>query len=169
MTIKFGTQRWVISALVSVIAIAPAASTIANPAPASLEAAGETHTLVAQAIVAMAGSFVAAEAPTTGAAQIVIEGGHAYLEIDSAFSTTDMAPDLQVLLDTSEIPPQSYDSFNGYVNLGSLQNVSGAQRYPIPDAIDIAEFNSVVIWCRMANATMGYASLVNSQRASLVR
>lgn len=120
----------------------------------------DTPTLVAQSSTAIAvGTFMAGEAPTTGVARIVSENGHRYLELDSAFSTTDQAPDLHVLLDTVATPPGSYTSFGSYINLGSLQTVNGAQRYPIPDAIALDNYQSVVIWCRMANATIGYASL----------
>lgn len=110
---------------------------------------------------------MASEAPTTGTARIVTEGGHRYLELDAAFSTSNMGPDLHVLLDSTEQPPQSYDNLGSAINLGSLHDFSGAQRYPIPDSIDIASFDSVVIWCRMANATFGYAPLAPVRSASI--
>jgi Electron transfer DM13 len=105
----------------------------------------------------MSGNFMAGEKPTTGTATIVKEGGHYYLELNAAFSTSDQGPDLHVLLDTTNKPPQMYENMNSYINLGKLKSYSGAQRYPIPDAIDPENFKSVVIWCRMANATFGYA------------
>jgi Electron transfer DM13 len=107
----------------------------------------------------MSGSFMAGEKPTTGMATIVKKEGHYYLELDAAFSTSDQGPDLHVLLDTTNKPPQMYENMNSYVNLGRLKSYSGAQTYPIPDAIDPANFKSVVIWCRMANATFGYAAI----------
>jgi Electron transfer DM13 len=116
--------------------------------------------LVAQSpSVVMSGNFMAAEKPTTGMAQIVSEGGHYYLELDDAFSTSDQGPDLHVLLDSSETPPKTYENMNSPVNLGKLHSYTGTQRYPLPDAINPTNFKSVVIWCRMANATFGYASL----------
>lgn len=116
----------------------------------------------------MNGAFEAAEAPTTGSAKIVEEDGVRYLVLDSAFSTTDQAPDLQVLLDTVEQPPQGYEESESgrYINLGGLQSTTGEQRYPIPDAVDLSNFASTVIWCRMANATMGFATLNESGTAS---
>lgn len=155
----------VASVLTSVLSVAVATHSFANPSTES----SPSSSLVAQSqqTIDLAGTFMAAEAPTTGMAKIVTEGGHRYLEIDSAFSTTDQAPDLHVLLETAEVPPVSYSSFGSYVNLGKLQTVSGAQRYPIPDSIDLAEFKSVVIWCRMANATMGYATLGGASNASV--
>ena len=116
----------------------------------------------------MNGTFVAAEAPTTGKAKIVEENGVRYLVIDSAFSTTDQAPDLQVILDTVEQPPQKYEESESgrYINLGGLQNTMGEQRYPIPDAVELSNYSSVGIWCRMANATIGFATLNESSAAS---
>jgi hypothetical protein len=112
-----------------------------------------------QSAAIKSGSFMAGEKPTTGMARIVSEGGHNYLELDAAFSTSDQGPDLHVLLDTAEKPPQMYENMNSPVNLGKLKSYTGTQRYPIPDAIDPSQFSSVVIWCRMANATFGYAPL----------
>ena len=116
----------------------------------------------------MNGAFEAAEAPTTGSAKIVKENGVSYLVIDSAFSTTDQAPDLQVLLDTVEQPPQKYEESESgrYINLGGLQNTMGEQRYPIPDAVELSNYKSVNVWCRMANATIGFATLNESSTAS---
>ena len=129
----------------------------------------QSQIALAQTVALMTGEFVAAEAPTTGTARIVDEGGQKYLEIDSAFSTNDQAPDLQILLDTVEQPPTTYSDAETtrYLNLGGIQSVTGAQRYPIPEFVDPSQFASVVVWCRMANATMGYAPLTSDTSASL--
>lgn len=163
--IQFG----VMSVLTSVLSIAIATSTFANPSTEVISASITSAHVIAQnqQAIDFTGTFIAAEAPTTGTARIVTEAGHRYLEIDAAFSTTNQAPDLHVLLETANVPPSSYSTFGSYVNLGKLQTTNGAQRYPIPDTIDIAEFKSVVIWCRMANATMGYATLGEASSASV--
>lgn len=116
----------------------------------------------------MSGTFVAAEHPTTGMARIVMENGHRYLELNSAFSTNEMGPDLHVLLEPSEKPPQKYQDrdLGRFVNLGRLQKFKGTQRYPIPDKIDLSSYKFVSIWCRMANATFGYAPLRTSSTTS---
>lgn len=123
-------------------------------------------TLVAQkqTVALMSGTFMKAEAPTTGTAQIISEDGHKYLVLDSAFSTSNQGPDLHVLLDPDAKPPQAYQNMGRPLNLGKLQNVKGTQRYPIPDSINPAQFKSVVIWCRMANATFGYAPLQTARK-----
>ena len=129
----------------------------------------ESKVLISQQIALKSGEFTAAEAPTTGTAKIVESNGQMYLEIDSAFRTGDTAPDLQVLLDTVEQPPAAYDDadYTRYLNLGGLQSITGEQRYPIPSFVDPSQFASVVIWCRMANATYGYAPLTNDSSASI--
>lgn len=137
-------------------------STIGHASPQRTENGQKTHLASNPITVAqLSGNFMAAEAPTTGMAKIVEENGKKYLEIDSAFSTTDQAPDLQVLLDTEAEPPANYQDAEAtrYLNLGGLQSVTGEQRYPIPEFVDETQFQSVVIWCRMANATIGYATL----------
>ena len=141
-------------------------SNIISPSATSTE----SNAVVAQnqTVAISSGTFVAAEKPTTGTARIITESGHRYLELDSAFSASNMGPDLHVLLDSSARPPQAYTSQNSgsYVNLGKLQKFKGVQRYPIPDAINLASFKSVSVWCRMANATFGYAPLRTASTAS---
>jgi hypothetical protein len=141
----------------AVLAVAPISHAIADQVPAAIV----TQNQVAQnqSVAVASGTFVAGEAPTTGTARIDTEGGHRYLELDTAFSTSSMGPDLHVLLDSTATPPKAYDNLGSVVNLGSLHDFTGAQRYPIPDSINLANFDSVVIWCRMANATFGYAPL----------
>jgi hypothetical protein len=131
-------------------------------------ALGTSDLVIAQdsSTVAYIGNFVKAEAPTSGTARVVSNGKHQFLEIDSAFKTTNQAPDLHVVLEPSATPPKSYANPGQFINLGKLQKVSGSQRYPIPDSIQVANYKSVVIWCRMANATIGYAKLTKGTSAS---
>ncbi len=142
------------------------------PSEASATASTQSNSIsVAQSqpVAIMSGTFLAGEKPATGQARIVTENGHRYLELDGAFSTSDQGPDLHVVLDPSERPPQAYQSQQSgtYVNLGSLHAFKGAQRYPIPDSVNLASFKSVSIWCRMANATFGYAPLRPASSASV--
>lgn len=120
-------------------------SVISNPTQVEVSAAPP---------VAQSGRFVAAEHPTVGTARIVTENSKRYLVFDQAFMS-DEGPDLFVLLHRDQMP-QTYDAQN-YISLGSLQNVKGEQRYAIPDDVDLANFQSAVIWCRQFNATFGYA------------
>lgn len=126
--------------------------------PSMIALSGET--------IAAAGTFVAAEKPTVGTARIVVENGQRYLVFDSAFQTSDQGPDLHVVLDPSNKPPAQYQDPTQYINLGKLQKFAGEQRYPIPATVDLSKFKSVGVWCRMANATFGYAPLQASSNAA---
>lgn len=152
-------QAILLGATSFLIGITSISLAVAGQAPTTVQST-TSNSVVAQASSAIAsGAFRAGEAPTTGTARIVTEDGHRYLELDAAFSTSNMGPDLHVLLDSATQPPQSYANLGSAVNLGKLHDFSGAQRYPIPDSIDLANFRTVVVWCRMANATFGYAPL----------
>ena len=147
----------VLSAASLIVSILPIGSHAMSRASTAINA----DVILAQnpAIAIASGTFVAAEKPTTGAVRIVEEGGHRYLEFNAAFSTSDQGPDLHVLLDPAAEPSASYENLGSVINLGALSNFTGTQRYPIPDSIAVEDYQSVVIWCRMANATFGYAPL----------
>lgn len=121
----------------------------------------------AQNRIAATGTFVAAEKPTTGTAQIVVEHGKRYLVLSADFQTSNQGPDLHVVLDPANQPPAQYQDKTQFVNLGKLQKFAGTQRYAIPASVDLSQFKSVGIWCQMANATFGYAPLHPSTNASL--
>lgn len=161
-------QLSVASCLVSILSISVSSANASTPDYAASSSIA-TVSLMAQTPVKVAftGSFVAAEHPTSGVARVITENGQRYLVFDAAFKT-DMGPDLHVILDPSSKPPMKYANLTRYVNLGRLQKINGEQRYPIPAALDINKFKSVAIWCRMANATFGYASL-NPARSASVR
>jgi hypothetical protein len=46
-----------------------------------------------------------------------------------------------------------------FVDLGPLRAFKGSQRYSIPSGIDLARFNSVVIWCREFSVLISPADL----------
>ena len=52
-------------------------------------------------------------------------------------------PDLFVYLFPN---PEGFD--DSAINLGALKGTDGAFNYEIPDGVDIADFNSAVVWCR---------------------
>lgn len=104
------------------------------------------------------GTFVKAEHPTTGTAQIVTRDGKQIVELDQAFETSSQGPDLYVILYRTEAPPAAIEE-GDYVILGRLQKFSGAQSYLIPEGVKLEDYKSVSIWCRQFNATFGYAAL----------
>jgi hypothetical protein len=46
-----------------------------------------------------------------------------------------------------------------FVDLGPLRAFKGSQRYAIPNGIDLAQFDSVVIWCREFSVLISPADL----------
>jgi Electron transfer DM13 len=123
--------------------------------PTATIASGQNMPCMLAASVLQAAPFEAAEHPTVGQAQLVVENGQQYLEFDAAFQT-DSGPDLFVLLHR-QARPTRYQS-SDYVNLGPLQSTTGQQRYLIPEGTDLTALRSAVIWCRQFSATFGFAS-----------
>jgi hypothetical protein len=111
------------------------------------------------------GNFKSGEHPTQGKVRIVTQNGKTFLELDQAFKTSSMGPDLVVALHRSNnvlstTKPPAYPLKAGdYVVLAPLQKFSGAQRYAVPANVKLANFQSAVIWCRKFNATFGAATL----------
>lgn len=135
--------------------VSPTTSTGSNVIVAQKPAAASTK----------ASAFVAGEAPASGTVRIVTKNGGRFLEFDQAFKTSDQGPDLHVVLDPAAKPPAKYEDTTRYVNLGKLHKFNGAQSYPIPAGINLANYKSVVVWCRMANATFAYAPLEGASSA----
>jgi hypothetical protein len=87
------------------------------------------------------------------------------LELDEAFQTSSMGPDLVVVLHRAEdvlstTEPPAYPLQEGnYIILAPLESFSGAQSYPIPENVNVDEYQSAAIWCRRFNATFGAATL----------
>ncbi|MEB3356249.1 MAG: DM13 domain-containing protein [Synechococcales bacterium] len=135
--------------------------TTAPETPAT-EASGSE---VAAAAISM-GSFVSGEHPTQGTASVIEENGQRFVELGEDFNT-DEGPDLYVILHrsndvigTTEAPAHSIQE-GDYVTLAPLESVSGTQRYEIPADVNIADYQSVAIWCQQFNATFGAAALAN--------
>lgn len=76
----------------------------------------------------------------SGSFTLIEEDGERFIEFSDDFSST-RGPDLFVWLTNG-------DDTEGFVNLGRLQSANGAQRYAVPDDVDLSQFDRVVIWCR---------------------
>jgi hypothetical protein len=46
-----------------------------------------------------------------------------------------------------------------FVDLGQLRSFKGSQRYPIPQGLDLAKFQSVIIWCEQFSVLISPADL----------
>ncbi len=52
------------------------------------------------------------------------------------------------LVPTAEIRDDEAVKQSMFVDLGGLRAFKGSQKYAIPEGVDLANYNSVVIWCR---------------------
>lgn len=95
--------------------------------------------------------------PTAGTIRLVTENGQRYLDFDETF-TTARGPDVRVVLYPQATVPGTLGDDN-YLTLAPLQQFTGAQRYAIPDTVNLADYQSVGIWCRRFDVTFGYATL----------
>ncbi|MUG93855.1 electron transfer protein with DM13 domain protein [Scytonema sp. UIC 10036] len=111
------------------------------------------------------GTFVSGEHTTQGTVRITNKNGKAVVELEQSFKTSEMGPDLVVILHRLENvigstkPPAYPLKKDDYIVIAPLKKFSGAQSYVIPDNINLANYKSVAIWCRKFNATFGAASL----------
>ena len=106
---------------------------------------------------ASAGQFVSVEHPTSGQVKVIEEDGVRYLEIGEDFQS-DRGPALEIILHESDTVGLQVQE-GEYISLGKLKSFNGAQRYLIPEAIDLEQYQSVAVWCQEFNATFGYAPL----------
>ncbi len=65
------------------------------------------------------------------------------------------------LVPLRDVVPQTEVQNSMYVDLGRLKAFTGSQNYPIPAGIDLAEYQSVVIWCERFNVLISPAHLKN--------
>ncbi|AKG20026.1 DM13 domain-containing protein [Calothrix sp. 336/3] len=122
---------------------------------------------VEQSATSKTGNFVSGEHETKGIVRIRMKNGKSFVELDKSFKTSTSGPDLVVILHRSDNvigstkPPSHALKKGDYVVLSRLKKFNGAQSYAIPNTINVADYKSVVIWCRKFNATFGAAKLSN--------
>jgi Electron transfer DM13 len=142
----------------------PESAMTATASPSASAAQSGTPT-PAKPTMARSGSFASGEHPTQGTVRLVSQNGMTVLELDEGFKTSEMGPDLVVILHRSpdvlgSTKPPAYALKEGdYTVLAPLQKFSGAQRYTIPATVNLADYQSAAIWCRKFNATFGAAIL----------
>ncbi len=133
-------------------------TTVESQQPETQPQAEKVAPTSAPASVKASGTFVDAEHPTKGIASIITENGKKYIQFDDGFKS-DSGPDLFVILHKDDKLPITGIKEADYVSIAPLKKTSGAQKYEIPQTVDLAKFKSVAIWCRKFNATFGYAVL----------
>lgn len=154
---NFNTFKYTAIALVAITGISVSATNLFLSSK-PVQADNVMPTKIAQNSVKM-GKFmtVQQEKQTTGKFKVITENGKRYLEFSSDFSTA-TGPDVQVILHRNNeigVNPKEKE----YVTLAMLKSFEGAQRYLIPDNINLKDFKSVGIWCRKFNVTFAFATI----------
>jgi len=142
---------------------------LASAAPSAFAASPKPQSQPAQLIAAAPhGNGIplqAAEAPVTGTVTVKHEGGKTTLVFSNDFSTNPKAPALQVVLLKSATPLKTLTAPHypltpgSYTQVAPLKSYKGGQSYTLPAGVDIKASGSVLIWCKVANATMAWAPL----------
>ncbi|ABC63546.1 DM13 domain-containing protein [Erythrobacter litoralis] len=98
--------------------------------------------------------------PASGGVEIVkLKGGGLGVKLKGDFKVRG-GPDLRVWLSDASNPRNGRAvRSKDYVDLGRLKSSSGEQIYRIPASADVADANSVVIWCRAFGVFFGSATL----------
>ncbi len=68
-------------------------------------------------------------------------------------------PDLRVLLVKHDDPQERGDLDSGYEEVAKLKGNVGNQNYTIPNSIDVADYNSIVIYCKPFHVVFSVAPL----------
>ena len=91
--------------------------------------------------------------------KIVTTSEGRFLELDDAFKTR-KAPDLKLFL--SPLPAADVKAKNatsGSVLIAPLDSARGAQRYKLPDDLDLANFQTLVLHCEKYTKLWGVSAL----------
>jgi hypothetical protein len=169
-------NHWAIVSMAGLLIVGCTAGTVEPSAEASSAPSPETSVSVvpsaapdvaqASQTIERSGSFVSGEHPTQGTARLVMRNGQAFIELGEDFETSELGPDLVVILHRSDDvigstrPPAFPINEGDYVVLAPLRQFSGAQTYAIPASVNLDDYQSAGIWCRKFNAMFGAAALV---------
>ena len=112
------------------------------------EPSSETEATTADGwLIAAQGAFMDGDSLHlgSGSATIFQQGEQRVLRFEE-FSVTN-GPDLHVMLSTNPAPTGQSDIGGDHIDLGPLKGNQGDQNYPIPDELDLSDYQSVVIYC----------------------
>jgi len=104
-------------------------------------------------VVEASGRFVSGEHDTSGVATVLGNGtSQRFLRFEE-FETSN-GPDVNV-----HLVNRAAGDHSDYVDLGNLSGNIGNQNYEVPDSVDLATYDTVVIWCVRFSVAFGEAEL----------
>jgi hypothetical protein len=106
------------------------------------------------------GRFVSHEHATSGRVRVVRQPDGSRLLAIEDLDTSD-GPDLHVWLTDAEVSEDGWRVFDDgrYVDLGELRGNKGNLVYEVPRDVDLADYQSVSIWCERFSVSFGAAAL----------
>jgi hypothetical protein len=134
-----------------------AAPAVALPSPS-----GSSPPAPAGPRVVASGDFITHEHGTTGRAVVLqLADGSRVLRLENL--NTSNGPDLHVWITDAPVKQGTagwrvFDD-GEYTALGKLKGNKGSQNYALPASVNLAELNSVTIWCDRFNVSFGAAAL----------
>ena len=127
---------------------APAATVGATPAAAT------STPRVASETVLVRTNLQSLEHQSSGDVLLIqLPGGKRIVRLENL--VTSNGPDLRVYLSAAPASSDWHGYDRDYVDLGALKGNLGNQNYPVPDGLNLAQYRSLVIWCR--RFTVGFA------------
>ena len=107
------------------------------------------------------GTFVTHEHDTSGRVRVVRQPDGSRLLAIEDLDTFD-GPDLHVWITDAEVSEDGWRVFDDgrYVDLGELRGNKGNLVYELPGDVDLADYQSVSIWCGRFSVSIGAAALV---------
>jgi hypothetical protein len=153
------THRTVDEALPEVTAPATVGSSAASVPGSAPRTRPALPTPRAQPITLLSGPFQSGEHHTAGTASVIRLADGSRIVRLTDFDTSD-GPDVHVILSDQPAGSSNHAVDHGrYAKLGKLKGTAGNQNYPVPSALNLGDFRSVVIWCDRFNAGFGSAAL----------
>lgn len=109
--------------------------------------------------VVYAGEWTKKSFKSAGGWAIVNQGGKTYVELDAEFKTR-RAPDLKIFLSPLDAgETNGKNATNGSVLIAPLTSNKGAQRYELPEGVDLAAYKSILIHCEAYSKLWSAADL----------
>jgi len=120
----------------------------------------ETLTSAEQTDVLATGTFIHADPSDPihyGSGGVTVYQETVFLEADFEVGP---GPAYHVyLVPAAEVRDEAAVKETMFVDLGGLRAFKGSQKYPIPAGVDLADYQSVVIWCREFGVLISPADL----------
>ena len=134
----------------SLDAVAEAETAVDEPidaAPATTEAPVATAPAEPQIVTLVEGSFIPRGRYSGEGRAFVLNDGSAQRFLRFEDFATDNGPDLDVYLVNSDANADEGTFDDDFIDLGDLQGNIGNQNYEIPPVVDLAVYDTVVVWC----------------------